>query len=214
MEERLKRKPQKKTIKIHRPRLKTFLMPIYSIKHNHSSHFMLNDIIALQLGRSSSLKSQALNMQYLLDSNFTHSLLLLFIDDKWEFKSLVDQFAGSSLVASLRFSLKISLNDIWCLSPPKIISSSLMITDTWPSRAHGFLPTTMFELLCSGSKNLEKDYLPKSVNLSSRFFSLGSGLPITSNEFFIAWEEVSKTISFSLSSLVISKFFSISAFFW
>ncbi len=95
-----------------------------------------------------------------------------------------------SLVAILRFSLKMSLKDIWCLSPPNIISSSSIITDTCPSLAHGFFPTTILELLCRGSKNLEKDSLPKSVSLSSWALSLGSGLPMTSREFFMACEEV------------------------
>jgi hypothetical protein len=119
-----------------------------------------------------------------------------------------------SLVARRRSILYISLKDIWWRSPPNITNYWPIITQQCPSRAQGFLPTTMFELFCRGYKNLETVYLPKSVSLSSTFFNLGSGLPITSSEFFIAWEEVSRIISFSFYSFLISKLLSISAFLW
>ena len=84
-----------------------------------------------------------------------------------------------------------SLKDIWCLSPPNIINSPLSIAEQWPSRAQGFFPMTKFELFCRGAKNLDYDYLPKSVNLSDwLLLDFPSGFPITSREFFIAWEEV------------------------
>jgi hypothetical protein len=70
------------------------------------------------------------------------------------------------------------------------------MTEICPSLAQGFLPITIFELFFKGSKNLEHDYLPKSVSFYSLCLALGSGLPITSKEFLIAWEEVSNTISF------------------
>lgn len=59
------------------------------------------------------------------------------------------------------------------------------MTEQCPSRAQGFLPITRFELFYKGSKNFETDYLPNSVNLSL-IGTLPLGLPITSNEFFIA----------------------------
>ena len=84
-----------------------------------------------------------------------------------------------------------SLNDIWWRSPPKIINSLFIITELCPSLAQGFLPTIKFELFERGAKNLDTDSLPKSVNLPYGILILGSGFPITSNEFFIAWEDVS-----------------------
>lgn len=57
-----------------------------------------------------------------------------------------------------------------------------------PSLAHGFLPITKLRLFCKGAKNFEWDYFPNSVSLS--LAGLPPGFPITSNEFFIAWEEV------------------------
>lgn len=72
-----------------------------------------------------------------------------------------------------------------------------------PSLAQGFFPITIFELFSRGCKNLETDYLPKSVNRSSTAFTLGSGLPITSKDIFIAWDEVYNAMYFSFCSLEI-----------
>ena len=83
-----------------------------------------------------------------------------------------------------------SLKDIWCLSPPKITSLEPSSTAQCPSLAQGFFPATTFEWFCSGPRNFDYDSLPKSVSLSSCTFNFGSGLPITSREIFIAWEEV------------------------
>jgi hypothetical protein len=85
-----------------------------------------------------------------------------------------------------------SLKDIWCLSPPNIINSSFSITEQWPSLAHGFLPITKLELFYNGAKNFDCVYFPNYVNLSGLGFPLG--FPITSKEFFIAWEVVSSKI--------------------
>ena len=114
--------------------------------------------------------------------------------------------------AKLKFSLCMSLKDIWCRSPPKIINSSFSITEQCPSLAHGFLPMTKFELFSRGARNFEWVYFPNSVSLSGFGFPLG--FPITSSEFFIACDVVYSKMyrSFSFSST--SKFFSISAFFW
>lgn len=69
-----------------------------------------------------------------------------------------------------------------------------------PSRAHGFLPTIKLELLFKGCKNFDIVSLPKSVILPSGLFSLGSGSPITSKEFLMAWDSASnKTYLFASS---------------
>lgn len=73
------------------------------------------------------------------------------------------------------------------------------MTEQCPSRAQGFFPITIFELFWSGSKNLEWDSLPNYVNLPSFIFVLGLGFPITSNEFFIAWEAVYRLTNLSFS---------------
>lgn len=66
-----------------------------------------------------------------------------------------------------------------------------------PSLAQGFFPITILELFSSGCKNLETDYLPKSVRRSSTDLILGSGLPMTSKDIFIACDDVYKAIYFS-----------------
>jgi|LakMenEpi03Aug12_release.lakeMendotaPanAssembly.Ray.scaffolds.fasta_scaffold3427143_1 hypothetical protein len=83
-----------------------------------------------------------------------------------------------------------SLKDIWCLSPPNITRLEPRITVQWPSLAQGFLPKTIFEWFWSGPKNFDSDYFPKSVSLSYGILALGSGLPITSSDIFIACEDV------------------------
>lgn len=105
-----------------------------------------------------------------------------------------------------------SLNDIWCLSPPNITRWESRITAQWPSLAQGFLSTTMFEWFWSGPKNFDSDYFPKSVSLSSGILAFGSGLPITSREIFIACEEVYRAKYLAFSWAGTSKFFNISAF--
>ena len=72
-----------------------------------------------------------------------------------------------------------------------------MMTAQCPSLAQGFFPITIFELFSRGCKNLETDYLPKSVRRSSTGFILGSGFPITSKDIFMACDEVYKAMYFS-----------------
>lgn len=88
----------------------------------------------------------------------------------------------------VKFNLYISLNDIWCRSPPNIINSSFNTIEVWPSLAHGFFPTIKFELLVKGYKNLDAVYFPNYVIFPSWLAFFGSGSPITSKEFLIAWD--------------------------
>ena len=48
-----------------------------------------------------------------------------------------------------------------------------------------------FVLLFNGCKNFDTDYFPKSVIFPYEFLVFGSGYPITSNEFLIAWDYAS-----------------------
>ena len=89
-----------------------------------------------------------------------------------------------------------------------------MMTEQWPSLAQGRFPITMLELFSRGYKNLETVYFPNYVNLSYCGLARGSGMPITSKEFFMAWEEVSRDSNLDFFYCDISKLDSISAFFW
>lgn len=57
-----------------------------------------------------------------------------------------------------------SLNDIWCRSPPKITKEFPITTVLCPSLAHGLRPTTILTLFVNGCRNFEHDSLPNSVN--------------------------------------------------
>jgi hypothetical protein len=61
----------------------------------------------------------------------------------------------------------------------------------------------MLELFSKGYRNFEMVYFPNEDSLPSWALILGSGTPITSNEFFIAWEEVYKVSIFYFSSFEI-----------